>query len=163
MRSKARETLYDRARSNYKFACKNFEFKTDDEFRLNLVGYLLQQALELHLKHLLEINGIRYPKTQNIEELLYLLLEEVPHGKDYFISSDLNALELFSGTITSWESKTRYIKNFFVEERQIKKGVSLIGSILKTYHTMINKKESDDDVTQDNIETEQTNFFKPEE
>ena len=160
MRSKAKETLYDRAKSNYKFACKNFEFKTDDEFRLNLVGYLLQQAIELHLKHLLELNGIRYPKTHNIEELLYVLLEEVEGGREYFLPSDLNTLELFAGTITSWESKTRYIKNFFVEERQIKKGISLIGSILKTYGKLINKKEDTD--KEEVLQDIQTEFFKSE-
>ncbi len=38
------ETLLDRAFSNYRFAKLNFEHRDDDEFALNLSGYLLQQG-----------------------------------------------------------------------------------------------------------------------
>ena len=117
------ETLLDRALRNFKAAQVNYQYRTDDEFFLNLTGYLLQQATELALKHVLEINGIKYPRTHNIDELLGLL----PVSLGY----RLDNLFMMSGTITNWESKSRYIKNYFLEERQIKLGFSVVEEFLR--------------------------------
>lgn len=117
------ETLLDRALRNFKAAQVNYQYRTDDEFFLNLTGYLLQQATELALKHVLEINGIKYPRTHNIDELLGLL----PVSLGY----RLDNLFMMSGTITNWESKSRYIKNYFLEERQIELGFSVVEEFLR--------------------------------
>ena len=117
------ETLLDRALRNFKAAQVNYQYRTDDDFFLNLTGYLLQQATELALKHVLEINGIKYPRTHNIDELLGLL----PVSLGY----RLDNLFMMSGTITNWESKSRYIKNYFLEERQIKLGFSVVEEFLR--------------------------------
>ena len=117
------ETLLDRALRNFKAAQVNYQYRTDDEFFLNLTGYLLQQATELALKHVLEINGIKYPRTHNIDELLGLL----PVSLGY----RLDNLFMMAGTITNWESKSRYIKNYFLEERQIKLGFRVVEEFLR--------------------------------
>lgn len=54
------ETFLDKAVSNYRLAVKNYVCLIGDERELNLVGYLLQQSLEVAIKHFLEISGIRY-------------------------------------------------------------------------------------------------------
>ncbi len=47
-----------------------YRYKTDDAILLNIVGYHLQQAVELALKHCLEMEGKDYPKTHDINDLL---------------------------------------------------------------------------------------------
>ena len=37
---------------------------------INLVGYHLQQAVELSIKYTLEMNGVSYPNTHRIEDLI---------------------------------------------------------------------------------------------
>lgn len=102
------ETLLDRAKANYMMAEKNFKFINEDDVYLNLTGYLLQQATELAAKHMLEMEGFRYPKVHDIRDLL-----------DRFDWEDTRVKNLLnmSDTITSWESKTRYIKDFRLSKR----------------------------------------------
>lgn len=111
------ETLLDRAFSNFKAAKMNWKAVGQDDFFINLTGYLLQQSLELYLKHYLEINGIRYPYTHDIGTLIDLLPESFEIDE---------RLQLYAGTITSWESKTRYIKNYFLEKKNVQRGFELI-------------------------------------
>lgn len=118
------ETLMDRAYSNLSAAKVNFSHRSDDYFFLNLTGYLLQQTVELALKHLLETNAIKYPRTHDISELVCML----PKKYDNLT----NNLLMMAGTITSWESKTRYIKDYFLEERQIKLGFSVVEDFLNS-------------------------------
>lgn len=118
------ETLLDRAVSNYKYAVKNYKFSSGDEVELNFIGYSLQQASELCIKHHMEINGVRYAKTHVIEDLLdECELQNIPitFSQEFYC---------FSPAITKWESKTRYIKNYVVTKRQIENGFRLIKEFL---------------------------------
>ena len=117
-----KETLLDRAFSNYKAFEINFSHKTDDEFFLNLSGYLLQQSTELSIKHLLEVAGIRYPKTHDIMSLINL----VPDNKLYLV----DGIKLYADVLTTWESKSRYIKNYFLEVDSINTIYPLVKSLL---------------------------------
>ena len=63
-------TLLDMAKSNLELAEFNLERKTDDECQLNLTGYHVQQCIELTLKHEIEMNGEKYPRTHDIGDLL---------------------------------------------------------------------------------------------
>lgn len=101
---------------------KNFNFILEDDVYLNLVGYLLQQSLELALKHILETNGIKYPKTHSIRDLAEML-------PDDYDTSDVIPM---SDTITTWESKTRYIKNFRLSKTQLEEGFKVIGKFIDT-------------------------------
>ena len=51
------ESLLDKAIQNYNVAVNIRNTLSDDEAYLNYVGYHLQQAVELALKHIMEING----------------------------------------------------------------------------------------------------------
>ena len=118
------ETLLDRAVSNFKYAVKNYKFLSGDEVELNFIGYSLQQASELCIKHHMEINGIRYAHTHAIEDLLdECELQNVPivFSQEFYC---------FSPAITKWESKTRYIKNYVLSRRQIETGFKLIKEFL---------------------------------
>lgn len=89
---------------------------TDDERELNYVGYLLQQAAELCIKHCFELSGEKYARTRTIGDLLDAAEEQsvairLPEG---FYD--------FSPAISKWEAKTRYIKNYALTLKQINRG-----------------------------------------
>lgn len=101
------ETLLDMADCNHSYCLKTLLCVTSDEDRvLNIAAYLSQQAMELLLKHLLEISGVPYKKTHDIVELADML----PHG----VIPDALKNELIDrgDTITKLETKTRDLKNF---------------------------------------------------
>ena len=91
------ETLFSRAEGNFRYAVKNYLAFSGDELELNFIGYALQQAAELAIKHFMEINGVRYEKTHQI-----------------------------APAVSKWESKTRYIKNYVLARKQLEKEVGLI-------------------------------------
>lgn len=121
------ETLLDRAFRNYEAAKYNYKNIGVDDFYLNLAGYLLQQSVELYLKHYLELRGVSYPFTHDISVLLNLLDKnkvELPISTDV-----LDNLFDMAGTITLWESKTRYIKDFFLVQRQLDRAFRLLDNL----------------------------------
>ena len=99
-----------------------YRYKTDDAILLNIVGYhlqqtlellapkiteletrtRLQQAVELALKHCLEMEGKDYPKTHDINDLL----------AHFSAAADWETLELLAPKITELETRTRYDKDF---------------------------------------------------
>lgn len=79
-----------------------YRYKTDDAILLNIVGYHLQQAVELALKHCLEMEGKDYPKTHDINDLL----------AHFSAAADWETLELLAPKITELETRTRYDKDF---------------------------------------------------
>ena len=109
------ETLLDRAHSLFGAAKMNYSHIGIDDIYSNLTGYLLQQTLEIYLKHQLEINGIKYPKTHDITTLINMLPSNIELDE---------RLVLFAGTITTWESKTRYI-----EKKNLETGFKLIAPL----------------------------------
>lgn len=114
--------MFDRAKSNLLAARLVYGNREQDEFFLNLTRYLLQQTTEFALKHILEINAICYPNTHDIAELVGLIPASV--------SVDTSSILMMAGTITLWESKTRYIKNYFLEDQQIRIGFQVIETFL---------------------------------
>lgn len=50
-------------------------------------------------------------------------------------------LVLFAGTITTWESKTWYIKNYFLEKKNLETGLKLIAPLFgETWDSESKKK-----------------------
>ena len=76
----------------------------NDDGLINNVGYNLQQAIELGVKHVLETNGIQYPFTHDIDDLTNILPDDC---KEMFADIHQNA-----GNITKLEAKTRYTKGY---------------------------------------------------
>lgn len=126
------ETLLDIAKRDLRQAKQLFAMRTDDEGDLNLVGYILQQSVEKALKHRLETTGRNFPGTHDIMELLDLTEEdEFPELLD------------IAGTITSMESKTRYIKNYRLSLRIVKR-------VMEVAENLITKIDFAEKVTDNN-------------
>lgn len=123
-------SLLDIAVMNFNVACELHQNKTDDPIRLNIIGYHLQQAAELALKHILEMEGKNYPRTHDIGDLIGLL--NYPEA--------LSDMELLSAKITEMEAKTRYDKDFSANIRIVEKLFPMIGQFLE--HTIENDKNT---------------------
>ena len=108
------ETLLDKAVQNLN--CAKTLYNSElifDEAYLNYVGYHLQQAVELSIKYMLEINGVEYSKTHDIEQLIQLAKN---NNVELYISNYIyEKAEMFS----SWEAKTRYIMNYKLEKNKV--------------------------------------------
>ncbi|MBQ7479749.1 MAG: HEPN domain-containing protein [Selenomonadaceae bacterium] len=126
------DTLLDLAKSNLSSAKLLYRFKEDDEIRLNTVGYLLQQAIELALKHHLETSGIEYPKTHDIDSLLALCNED-----------EFPEIVPWAESITTMESKTRYIKNYRLTLRKVDQIMQLADKLMVQIENMHAKDGED--------------------
>lgn len=118
------ETLLDRALFNFRQATLTYMYSTGDERELNIVGYFLQQCVELTIKHFLEISGVRYSHSHIIEDLL-----DTCDSANISINYSSEFYD-FAPAISKWESKTRYIKNYLVSKKQIDRGFNLIQDFL---------------------------------
>lgn len=107
------ETLLDKAISNYNVAVMIRNQMGSDEAYLNYIGYHLQQAVELNLKYQLEMSGIEYPKTHDIDQLLRIGKE---NNADLLVTE---YIEDHSEMFSLWEARTRYVLNYHLEERKI--------------------------------------------
>lgn len=122
------ETLYSIAQANMRGATRLLQLLGDDPRDLNICGYHIQQAAELGLKFVLEEQGIDYPKTHSIVELLTKVESTLPMP---IFECDLQErLELFAGTLTTWEAQTRYVKDWFVELKAVCTGYRLVAVML---------------------------------
>lgn len=113
-------TYYDKALSNFKAAKLLFVCAPNDEEQLNIIGYHLQQTIELIIKHIFSLNGIPFQKTHDIDQLISL--------------AESNNIELYlpeyirekADVISLWETKTRYTMGFKVELNRISKTIDEI-------------------------------------
>ena len=126
------ETLFDKAKQNLKVAESIYStIAINDEAYLDYVGYHIQQALELSIKYMLEMNGVNYPKTHDIDQLIRL--------------ANINNVELYlneyiddhSEMFSLWEARTRYILNYRLEKRKIERSLTETKSYLDVIEKMI--------------------------
>lgn len=119
------ETLLDKAIQN--FNCAKILYNSElikDEAYLNYVGYHLQQAVELSIKYQLEMNGIEYSKTHDIDQLIQLAKN---YEIDLFLTDYIDdKSEMFS----SWEAKTRYIINYKLEKKKVSTAIDEVEKYL---------------------------------
>lgn len=117
-------TLFDKAVSNLQVARIVFAHAADDEGQLNIVGFHLQQAMELALKYLLEQDGIEYPKTHDIDQLIRIGREA---NVDLYLSEYLeDHAEMFS----QWEAKSRYVIGYAIESRKAERALQEVDDYL---------------------------------
>ena len=120
------ETLLDRAFTNYEAARVLLNNMSHDEMFLNIVGYHLQQAVELAIKFLLEMSGVRYPKIHTIEQLLALGNE---NGVDL---CKCEYVEDHAEMFTAWESKSRCVLNYKLEQKKIERAIAEVEKFLQS-------------------------------
>ena len=134
------ETLFDKAKQNLKVAESIYStIAINDEAYLNYVGYHIQQALELSIMFMLEMNGVNYPKTHDIDQLIRL--------------ANINNVELYlneyiddhSEMFSLWEARTRYILNYRLEKRKIERSLTETKSYLDVIEKMISHHLDNDE------------------
>ena len=134
------ETLFDKAKQNLKVAESIYStIAINDEAYLNYVGYHIQQALELSIKYMLEMNGVNYPKTHDIDQLIRL--------------ANINNVELYlneyiddhSEMFSLWEARVRYILNYRLEKRKIERSLTETKSYLDVIEKMISHHLDNDE------------------
>ena len=113
-------TLMDISKYNLNLAKREFSRGTLDEMELNGIAYHLQQSIELAIKHHLEINGVQYPFTHNINTLIQLVED---NNLDIKFPE---MFEYFAPTFTEWEASTRYIKDYSATRKSIEIGMKLV-------------------------------------
>lgn len=117
-------TLYGKAAANYKSARLLFENATGDEEQLNFAGYHLQQAVELAIKYLLEQNGVEYPKTHDVDQLIRI-------AKDSDVELYLNEyLEDHAEMLSMWEAKARYVLGYAIESKKVERALAEVDAYL---------------------------------
>lgn len=118
------ETLLSRAVFNLEMAQYVLRKIDDgDERVLNTVGYNLQQSAELFLKHYLETESTGYPFPHDINLLIDLVEER---GIEIQLPDDF---KLVAGSLTEWEAKTRYVKNYVASRRAVLAAMSSIQNL----------------------------------
>lgn len=119
------ETLLTKAFENLRVSEMILHNMGDDEVYLNYAGYHLQQAVELSMKYFLENNGLTYPKTHNIEQLILICHKnKISLEKHSYIEEHA---EMFS----AWESKTRYILGYQLELSKVQRAYSEVKCFLE--------------------------------
>lgn len=116
------ETLLDIAKRNLVTAKTMMQFAEGDDGYLNVVGYHVEQSIELALKHYLETHGIKYPRSHDISQLT----EYIPDDQ----MEPFEAIEDYAANITSMEAKTRYIKNFRLSHRIVSRSLKLAEDVI---------------------------------
>lgn len=118
------ETLLDKAITNYNVALTLYDSMGDDEAFLNAIGYHLQQSVEMAVKYLLDDNGIKFPWTHDIDQLIIVANKNnVDLMMPDYISDHS---EMFS----LWESKTRYVLDYHLEASKVEKALHGVNDYL---------------------------------
>lgn len=118
-------TLFDKSVANLRTAQILFEHAVDDEEQVNAIGYHLQQAMELAIKYLLEQDGVEYPKTHDIDQLVRIANE---NDVDLQLSE---YLEDHSEMLSQWEAKTRYVIGYGIERKKAERALREIDAYLQ--------------------------------
>lgn len=120
------ETLLDRARFNLEMAQYTLKKLDDgDERVLNVAGYQIQQAVELFLKHFLEVESTGFPFTHDIDVLIDL---NIASNTSAVLTDDIKKI---SGTLTLWEAKTRYVKNYLASKKSVLMALQIVEDLFQ--------------------------------
>ena len=129
------KNLFDKALTN--FDCAKIirsSINNEDEELINLVGYHLQQSIELSIKFILETNGVEYPSTHRIEDLIKI-------AKNNNVDLHINEyIKEHDALLTSWEANTRYIVGYLIELEKVDKAIVELESYFEELIKILNKK-----------------------
>lgn len=125
-------TYLNSAKSALRNAETMYKYRSDDEMDLNWISFMLQQSIELALKHYIEAKGNSPKTTHNILELL----EQINDG-------NFDELYPWSGTITEMESKTRYIKNHHSSIRIVNQVLDIAKAVIQKVEKLLSAKDNE--------------------
>lgn len=118
------DTLLTRARHQFELASGIYQYLVNDELYFNDVAYHLQQAVEMAMKYSLEMNGVEYPKTHDIDQLISIA------NRNNVTIPLTDYIDDHAGTLSVWEARTRYVMDLRVEKRKIEKALPEIDKYL---------------------------------
>lgn len=127
------ETYLDMAKRTFRMAQKMYKYRSDDEGELNWIGFMLQQSIELALKHRIETMGKKPETTHDIADLL----EQIDDGS-------FDELFPYSGTITQMEAQNRYIKNHRLAIRLVNQMMNITEGVLTKVEKFDNQEKEYD-------------------
>ena len=119
------QTLYGKAVANLRTSQLVYDYCDGDEDQLNIAGYHLQQAVELAMKYLLEQNGLEFPKTHDIDQLIRIART---NDIDLYVSEYLDD---HAEMLSLWEAKSRYILGYAIEARKVERMIQEVGLYLE--------------------------------
>lgn len=93
---------------------------------LNIIGDHLQRSAELCLKYQLEKEGIEYPKTHNIDQLIRIGRE---NNADIIVTDYVHE---HSEMLTLWEAQTGYVIGYRLELRKTEAALNGVRKFLET-------------------------------
>lgn len=111
-------TYYEKALSNLKTAKIIYKMAANDDEQLNIIGYHIQQSIELAIRHILALHGMAFQKTHDLDQLIVLAKN---NGVELFLPEYLKEK---ADVISLWETKTRYVIGFRVEQGRIEKALT---------------------------------------
>lgn len=120
------QTLFDKAVTNFNSALILRKFAETDESQLNIIAYHLQQSVEFAAKYILETNGVIYPKTHDIDQLVQLAEEN-----NVNLQMQNNLIDK-AEMLTLWEQKSRYVLGYKIDLKKIDAIIPKIDTYLKT-------------------------------
>ncbi|MCC8073300.1 MAG: HEPN domain-containing protein [Clostridiales bacterium] len=135
---KTEETYRDKAVKNFEVAKlirSHLSSNDPDDSYINIIGYHLQQSMEFWIKCELMENGIAFPKSHNITQLIMLAND---NDVDLNISEYLND---HSEMFTEWESHSRYVMGYRIELKKIDKAIEEISDCFEHYFNSLNDGE----------------------
>lgn len=119
------QTLFDKAVTNFNSANILRKYAETDESQLNIIAYHLQQSVEFAIKYLLEMNGVIYPKTHDIDQLILIANENNVNLQ--LPESLIDKAEM----LTLWEQKSRYVLGYKIDLKKIDGIIPKIDAYLK--------------------------------
>lgn len=129
--------LFDKAASNLRSAQLIFDHRGEDDEQLNMVGYHLQQAVELALKYLLEQDGIEYPKTHDVDQLIRM-------GREAAVELHLSEyVEDHAEMFSQWEARSRYVVECAIEARKAERALWEVDDYLAAVAAKLNEGMDD--------------------
>ena len=123
------DSLLNRAIVNYNAAAVLLDNLAVDELFVNQIACNIQQSYEMAIKYLLELNGVEYPKTHDIDQLIRI----ANSAKVNIFISDY--LDEHSEMISQWEAKARYVMGYLVELRKIERAMADLKDYLEKIKT----------------------------
>ena len=124
--------LLERAKVKLENAKNNYSKMGDDDAYRDDVCYNLQQAIEMSLKSIVELNGLQYAENHDVRANLNILNHA---GINLPIQVELRNM---ASTIYSWETESRYKDSFVSMTEDIDSAMQIAEKLIEIGNSMVN-------------------------
>ena len=133
--------LLSRAKVKLENAETNYKKMGEDDAYRDDVCYNLQQAIEMSLKAMVELNGLQYAENHDVRANLNILNRnniQVPLQEE---------LRSIASTVYSWETESRYKDSFVSLIEDIDQAMIIAKEYVKIVESMIGEEMIEDPQT----------------